>query len=75
VIGMGGGRRVASDRIDPRVGFSAITPIGMHVAKGDPLAFVHAGSDEVADQASAIFKAACQIAASAVVPDLVTEII
>ena len=75
VIGLGGGRQSAGDRIDPRVGFSAIAPIGAQLAKGDPLALVHAASDEAADRASVAFLSACQLADSAVIPDLVTEII
>lgn len=75
VIELGGGRRAAGDRVDPRVGFSAITPIGAAVAKGDALAIVHAASDSAADTACADFQAACQIAETASVPVLVTEII
>lgn len=48
VVELGGGRRQASDRIDPRVGFSHFAQIGQQVQVGEPLCVVHA-----ADQASA----------------------
>ena len=75
VIGLGGGRRAAGDRVDPRVGFAAIAPIGASVGKGDPLAMVHAASEGAAEQACAAFLAACDVAEAAEHPDLVTEIL
>jgi len=75
VIGLGGGRRAASDKIDPHVGFSAIAPIGAQVRMGDPLAMVHAATDADAQTASAAFQTACQIARQATEPVLVSEII
>ncbi|MCC1481404.1 thymidine phosphorylase [Roseibaca sp. Y0-43] len=75
VIGLGGGRRAASDRIDPRVGFSAIAPLGTNVAAGDALAMVHAATEGATDRAVAAFQEACSIADSARIPELVTEII
>ena len=53
VVELGGGRRKASDAIDHRVGFSAVVSIGQRVARGQPLARVHAASDEAAAQAVA----------------------
>ena len=44
VVELGGGRRLASDRIDHRVGFSAVVSIGQRVSRGEPLARVHAAS-------------------------------
>ncbi len=41
-IDLGGGRRHAGDRVDPRVGFAEIAPVGQRVAAGDVLAIVHA---------------------------------
>lgn len=75
VIGLGGGRRAASDRIDPRVGFSAIAPLGTNVAAGEALAMVHAATEDAADRAIDAYQTACSIADSARVPELVTEII
>jgi len=48
VVELGGGRRRASDTIDPRVGFTQFAQIGQAVQAGDFLAVVHA-----ADMASA----------------------
>jgi thymidine phosphorylase len=42
VIGLGGGRRKASDAIDPRVGFSQVMALGSAVEAGQTLAVVHA---------------------------------
>lgn len=75
VIGLGGGRRAAGDKIEPRVGFSAIAPIGAEVHMGDPLAMVHAATDADAQTASAAFQAACQISQQVSEPVLVSEII
>jgi thymidine phosphorylase len=75
VIGLGGGRRAASDRIDPRVGFSAIAPLGTQVAAGTALAMVHAATEDAAERAIAAFQATCNVADSADIPALVTEII
>ncbi|MBP2548395.1 thymidine phosphorylase [Neorhizobium galegae] len=48
VVDLGGGRKTPSDVLDHRVGFSNLLPLGSAVAKGEPIAFVHA-----ADAASA----------------------
>lgn len=51
VIELGGGRRLASDRIDHRVGLTEIAGIGEAVGPGIPLAVIHA---EDADRAAAV---------------------
>jgi thymidine phosphorylase len=53
VIGLGGGRRVVSDKIDHRVGLSELAGLGEAVGKSRPLAIVHAGSRERAEEAAA----------------------
>lgn len=53
VIDLGGGRRHPSDRIDHRVGFSGLLPLGTQVEKGQPIAFVHAADDAAAGRAAA----------------------
>ncbi|MFO1192709.1 MAG: thymidine phosphorylase [Rhodoferax sp.] len=53
VITLGGGRRVASDRVDPRVGFSSMVARGQQVQAGEPLAVVHAADADAAAQAVA----------------------
>lgn len=58
VIGLGGGRRRAEDMIDHRVGIDRIRPVGTAVNKGDPLARIHAASQEHAQAAmAAVLKA------------------
>jgi thymidine phosphorylase len=52
VIELGGGRRQASDRVDPRVGLSQLTPIGQRVEAGQVLARVHAADAATAQHAS-----------------------
>ncbi|TCU38744.1 thymidine phosphorylase [Rhizobium azibense] len=53
VIDLGGGRRRPEDKIDHRVGFSALLPLGTRVDKGDRLAIVHAASEAAAQKAAA----------------------
>jgi thymidine phosphorylase len=48
IIHLGGGRHVASDPIDHRVGLTQVVGVGQHVEKGDPLAMVHAASEATA---------------------------
>jgi thymidine phosphorylase len=51
VVELGGGRKKPSDRIDPSVGISDILPLGTKVEKGEPIAIVHAASEEEAERA------------------------
>ncbi len=53
VIELGGGRRKPEDEIDHRTGFSAIRPLGSKVAKGEPIAFLHAADENAADRVAA----------------------
>jgi len=53
VVELGGGRRRASDRIDHRVGFSDVVSLGQRVARGQPLARVHAADEAAAAEAVA----------------------
>jgi thymidine phosphorylase len=48
VVALGGGRRVSSDKVDPRVGLSHILPLGTRVGAGEPLMHVHASSRDAA---------------------------
>ncbi len=52
VVAMGGGRRVETDRIDPAVGLTAVLPRGTKVSRGDPIAMIHARSDDTAEAAA-----------------------
>ncbi|MDL2406686.1 thymidine phosphorylase [Rhizobium calliandrae] len=53
VIDLGGGRRHPQDKIDHRVGFSDILPLGTKVSKGDRIATVHAADETSAERAAA----------------------
>jgi thymidine phosphorylase len=61
VIALGGGRARAGDAIDLRVGFSDVCGVGTRVTRGQPLAIVHAGSDEHAEAALRGLAAAIRI--------------
>lgn len=54
---LGGGRRVASDTLDYRVGLTQFVELGQHVQQGQPLAFIHAadqaGWDDAAQRVTA----------------------
>ncbi|SIR06138.1 thymidine phosphorylase [Rhizobium sp. RU35A] len=62
VVELGGGRRLASDGIDHRVGFDRILPLGTRVERGDPIAFVHAADEAQAEKAVASMAALYRIA-------------
>jgi thymidine phosphorylase len=65
VVALGGGRRVASDAVDPRVGFSQLRPLGSAVQAGDALLRVHAASAADAQAACGAVLAAITIADAA----------
>lgn len=58
VVALGGGRLLASDRVDPRVGLAGLLKIGDEAGPDQPLGFVHAASDAAADAAIATVQAA-----------------
>jgi thymidine phosphorylase len=66
VVSLGGGRRRASDRIDFAVGLSDLASLGQQVAIGQPLALVHARTQESALLAVAEIQAAYVIGTIAV---------
>jgi thymidine phosphorylase len=63
VMGLGGGRRRADDRIDPAVGFSDICALGDEMAPDRVLAVVHARDRAGAETAAAAIRAAVEIGA------------
>ena len=73
VVDMGGGRKRASDRIDPSVGFSEIATLGTKVAKGDPIARLHARNEKAAIAAERSFLSAVTLGESAEVPPLLID--
>ncbi|MFY8017938.1 MAG: thymidine phosphorylase, partial [Inhella sp.] len=76
VIELGGGRRLASDPIDTRVGFAAVQPLGTALRAGEAMAVVHAANEVEAEAAVAAYQAALVLsdAAPAATP-LVAEVI
>lgn len=73
VVGLGGGRRVETDRIDPRVGLSDMRGLGETVAAGEPLGTVHAASEDAAEVAAAAVIACYDIGEAAASQPLVLE--
>ncbi len=71
VVGLGGGRRVESDRIDPSVGLSQVARLGAEVVEGDLLALIHARSADDAEISEAKVSAAFEIGAAPKIADLV----
>ncbi len=65
VIALGGGRRRASDAIDPSVGFDRLAGLGAHVSGSEPLARVHAADEAAADRAAAALRAAYSVGETA----------
>ena len=63
VIELGGGRRVASDRIDHAVGLTGLAGKGKAVAKGEPLAMIHARDAASFERAAAIVQKAYTLGA------------
>lgn len=68
VIGLGGGRAVETDLVNPSVGLAEILPLGTPVGQGDPLLKIHAARAEHADAAEAALLDAIEIGAAC--PDL-----
>ena len=68
LIGLGGGRRVAGERLDLAVGLSDVAGIGAHVGEGQPLATVHARTREQLRAAAAAVRAAMRLADRPVSP-------
>jgi thymidine phosphorylase len=52
VIELGGGRRVASDGIDPAVGLTGLAGRSAHVGRDSPLAVIHARDDASFERAA-----------------------
>ena len=65
VLELGGGRRRAADSIDFAVGLTGLLGCGSQIEKGEPLAFLHARTDDAAARAEAIVHAAYHLAAEA----------
>ncbi|MDE2370065.1 MAG: thymidine phosphorylase [Burkholderiales bacterium] len=68
VVALGGGRRRADDRVDPRVGLARLLPLGSRVDAGCVLAQVHAADAASAAAAAQAMLAALRIEAQAPAP-------
>lgn len=73
VVGMGGGRQVETDRIDPRVGLTDVAPLGTHVTRGDPIATIHAADEDSAQAAALAVLGAITIGDAPVMNDLIID--
>ncbi|KQP33763.1 thymidine phosphorylase [Methylobacterium sp. Leaf104] len=62
VIALGGGRTRPQDDIDPRVGLTDLPRVGARIARGLPLATIHARDIQTAERAEAILRSAYRIA-------------
>ena len=61
VVALGGGRAHADDAIDPSVGLSEVTDVGVPIRAGNPLCIVHAANEADADAAIALVRQAIRI--------------
>jgi thymidine phosphorylase len=61
VVGLGGGRTHPEDKIDHAVGLTALVPVGAEIHEGEPLALVHARSENAAEKAAAEIRSAYRI--------------
>lgn len=61
IVNLGGGRKRLGDILDLSTGFAEIMPVGTDVRAGDPLALVHAASEDDANQGVADYLAACSV--------------
>ena len=74
VVGLGGGRQVEKDVIDPAVGFSGMVRLGERVDRGAVLAVIHAGREDAARTAETALRRAISIVDEPPeLPDLIRE--
>jgi thymidine phosphorylase len=74
VVGLGGGRVVERDLVNPAVGLSDVVRLGVKVSKGQTLGVVHAARSDQAEQAERAVLAAITLSGSRPrVPDLIAE--
>ncbi len=73
VVGLGGGRRVETDRIDPAVGLAEMVALGAYVNRGDPLCVLHAADEDAAIEAATAVQAAITIGEACTRGPLVIE--
>ncbi len=73
VVGLGGGRRVETDLVNPAVGLTEMIGLGAAVTRGDPLCVVHAADEDAAVEAAMAVQAAITIGDAVTPGPLVIE--
>ena len=78
IIVLGGGRRMLGEALDLAVGFTDIAHIGDTIDSATPIATTHAATDEQADEAAMLLRAACEVSAAGapaqtVIYDILTD--
>lgn len=73
VVALGGGRVLASDKIDPRVGLDDLLRLGQEAGPDHPLAIVHAADEAGAERAIRAVQAAYLIGSPPVPTPLIIE--
>ncbi len=73
VVALGGGRTRPQDRIDPAVGLTNLAGLGAPVGPGQPLALVHARSEDAAREAAVRILAAYELGEPGVAGLVVVE--
>ncbi|MFN2305380.1 MAG: thymidine phosphorylase [Paracoccaceae bacterium] len=73
VVALGGGRRVETDRIDPAVGLSDVLALGQPVTRGQPLATIHARTEDAAEAAARAVLGAITIGDKPALPPLIHQ--
>lgn len=74
VVGLGGGRVVESDKVNPAVGLSQVARLGAPVTRGQTIAVVHAVRSDQADRAARSVLGAITMSGSPPrVPELILE--
>ncbi|MDP5085388.1 MAG: thymidine phosphorylase [Yoonia sp.] len=73
VVGLGGGRRVETDHVDPSVGFTEMIGLGDKVERGAPLCVLHAATEDQAMEAAMAVQAAITIGEAPVLGSLIIE--
>jgi thymidine phosphorylase len=58
VVALGGGRTKPDDMVDHAVGITRLLPVGAEVQQGEPLALVHARTEDAARAATEAVRAA-----------------
>jgi thymidine phosphorylase len=72
VVALGGGRATPSDLIDHRVGFDRLAPLGTRIARGTPIARIHARDEASLADAEARLRAAYRLGETLVPQPLIS---